>query len=35
VFPVFHPRAPQLFLGMAIGLSLSLVVHWLAWVSRY
>lgn len=31
VFPSFHPRLPELMLGMAIGLSLALAWHWVAW----
>jgi hypothetical protein len=31
MFPVFNPRAADLVLGMAIGLSLALVWHWVAW----
>ena len=34
VFPFYHPRLPNLVLGMAIGLSLTLAWHWLAWTIR-
>ncbi len=31
VFPFFDPRAPDLVLGLAIGLSLALALHWVSW----
>jgi len=31
VFPFFHPRFPDLLLGLVIGLSLSLAWHWVTW----
>ncbi|MBI3996279.1 MAG: hypothetical protein HY352_01345 [Candidatus Omnitrophica bacterium] len=31
VFPFLHPRMPNFVLGLAIGLSLALVWHWVAW----
>lgn len=34
MFPVFDPRLPNLMLGMAIGLSVALACHWLAWFLR-
>lgn len=34
VFPFLHPRVPDLVLGLAIGLSLSLVWHWVVWTLR-
>lgn len=34
MFSFFDPRATNLVLGVAIGLSLSLVVHWMRWVAR-
>ena len=34
MFPFLDPRVPNLVLGMAIGLSLSLVYHWLHWIIR-
>jgi len=34
VFPVFDPRLPNVVLGLAIGLSVALFCHWLAWVVR-
>jgi len=34
VFPFFNPRASDLVLGLAIGLSLALAWHWVAWAIR-
>ena len=35
MFPFFgHPRAPELMLGVAIGLSLALAWHWVSWTIR-
>lgn len=31
MFPFFNPRTPDLVLGLAIGLSLALVIHWVSW----
>jgi len=31
MFPIFNPRAADLVLGMAIGLSLALAWHVIAW----
>ena len=31
VFPFFDPRATNVMLGLAIGLSLALAWHWVAW----
>lgn len=31
VFPVFDPRSTDLVLGLAIGLSLAMVCHWVSW----
>lgn len=31
VFWFFNPRLPDLVLGLAIGLSLALAWHWVAW----
>ncbi|MBI3011603.1 MAG: hypothetical protein HYY58_03835 [Candidatus Omnitrophica bacterium] len=34
VFPFLNPRASELVLGLAIGLSLALAWHWIAWTIR-
>jgi len=31
VFGFFNPRLPDLMLGLAIGLSIALAWHWVAW----
>jgi hypothetical protein len=31
VFPFLNPRVPDFVLGLAIGLSLALAWHWVAW----
>ena len=34
VFPFLNPRAADLVLGLAIGLSLALVWHWVSWAAH-
>ena len=34
MFTFFDPRGADLVLGVVIGLSLSLVVHWMHWFVR-
>ena len=34
MFPLFNPRLPNLVLGLAIGFSLALAWHWVAWTVR-
>ena len=34
MFPFLDPRSGDIALGLAIGLSLALAVHWIGWILR-